>query len=68
MSDRYSSIDDDDEKMDAGGRWKEFECPECSAHNPYDDGFTVGSEVLCFYCGLNFKVVERGGKYKLKEI
>ena len=32
-------------------RWDEFECPECSAHNPWDDGFVPGDELFCSWCG-----------------
>jgi hypothetical protein len=32
-------------------RFHEFDCPECSANNPYDDGFAAGDVVLCSYCG-----------------
>ena len=31
--------------------WKEFDCPECTANNPWDDGFTYGSELFCSWCG-----------------
>ena len=64
------SYDDEDElkaEMSAGGVFKEFDCPSCNAHNPYDDGFTIDSEVLCFYCGTEFKVKLSDGKVKLKE-
>lgn len=62
-------LDDPDEEKNAIGasRWREFECPDCNAHNPVDDGFTFGDEVLCCYCGTTFKVKESGSKYKLKE-
>ena len=49
-------------------KWTEFECPNCSANNPYDDGFAVGDEIRCFYCGLEFKVIAKGDKFKLKEV
>ncbi len=50
-------------------KWTEFECPNCSANNPYDDGFRAGEEIRCFYCGLEFKVIDTGdGKFKLKEV
>ena len=49
-------------------RYKEFDCPECSANNPMDDGFTHGDEIRCLYCGLLFKVSVSEGKLKLKEI
>lgn len=31
--------------------WTEFECPECSAHNPWDDGFEPGEQLFCAWCG-----------------
>ena len=46
----------------------EFECPECNAHNPYPDGFAIGGEVICFYCGMSFKVTWTGSKLKLKSL
>ena len=50
-------------------RFREFECPVCSANNPYDDGFGEGDEVRCFYCGQELKVaVTAAGRLKLKEI
>lgn len=67
MSGRNFDLDDEPER-DGSGRWKEFECPDCAASNPYDDGFTVGSEVLCYYCGLHFRVIEHGNRFKLKEV
>lgn len=48
--------------------WTEFDCPECSAHNPYDDGFSVGDEVFCSWCGCRFLVKragEEGDRFKL---
>lgn len=36
--------------------WTEFECPECSAENPLDDGIRVGDEVCCHYCQTPFRV------------
>ena len=67
MANRYENFDDD-APSEGAKLWKEFECPECSAHNPCDDGFKVGDEVLCNYCGLTFMDKEYGGKYKLKEV
>lgn len=47
----------------------EFECPNCSANNPYDDGISDGDEVRCYYCGLEFKAVLKDGeKPKFKEL
>ena len=58
--------DDDDKAQDKGKVRYEFECPECTAHNPYHDGFSVGAEILCFYCGVEFKVVDSDGRWKFK--
>jgi len=49
-------------------RWTEFECPECTAHNPWDDGFGIGDEVFCSWCGCRLVVKranEEGDAYKL---
>jgi len=47
----------------------EFDCPVCSANNPYDEGFVEGDEVRCFYCGEEFKVtLTTSGRLKLREI
>jgi hypothetical protein len=59
---------DDDEKPDEKeGKRFEFECPDCNAHNPYDDGFKPGDEVLCFYCGITLKVSVSEGRLRLRE-
>ncbi len=71
------SIDDEDfdEDKDAdpaalGGsrrRFKEFECPDCAASNPVDDGFGNGEEIICNYCGQEYRViVDDDAKLKLK--
>lgn len=67
MVDHNNNFDDEDTKPpDDGGKWYEFDCPECNANNPMDDGFKVGAEIICHYCGQEFKVAERGSSYKLK--
>jgi len=49
-------------------RFGDFDCPDCSANNPYDDKFGDGDEVRCYYCGQLFAVkVTEGGRLKLKE-
>jgi hypothetical protein len=50
--------DDDDAKKEQGsaGRFKEFDCPDCSANNPCDPPFGDGDELLCHYCGSEFVV------------
>jgi DNA-directed RNA polymerase subunit RPC12/RpoP len=50
-------------------RRKDFDCPECNANNPYDEGISPGDEVRCYYCGLEFKVVLTDeGKWRFREI
>jgi predicted RNA-binding Zn-ribbon protein involved in translation (DUF1610 family) len=45
----------------------EFECPSCSANNPFSD-FRHGDEVNCSWCGMAFTaVVDDEGKLKLRE-
>jgi hypothetical protein len=47
----------------------EFDCPECNANNPYDDGFADQAEIACHYCGLEFRVTFLEGKrLKFKQI
>lgn len=49
-------------------RFSEFECPACSANNPFDE-FGNNDEVLCNWCGLQFKaLVDEEGTLKLKEL
>ena len=61
------NYDEDDEKQDPKeGMHFEFECPECNAHNPYHDGFKAGGDVMCFYCGTEFHVVQAEGRLKFK--
>lgn len=45
----------------------EFDCPECDANNPWDEGFGDNSEVRCHYCGQDYRVtVAENGKLKFK--
>jgi hypothetical protein len=61
--------DDESERKAEQGRLREFDCPECSANNPYDDGFGDGDDVRCYYCGLEFRVqVNAEGKLKFREL
>lgn len=70
----YDPAYDEEEKQDRNGeeagqarRFKDFDCPDCAANNPYDDGFGDGDEVLCYYCGQEYKVqVNDSGRLKLK--
>ena len=65
---------EDDEKLtgeDLGKsrRFSDFDCPECSANNPWDEPFGDGDDVRCFYCGQEFKAqVNDSGKLKLKVV
>lgn len=60
--------DDDAPKIERR-KWKEFDCIECSANNPTDDGFYDGDEIECHYCGNAFKVsMAHDGRPKLKTI
>jgi hypothetical protein len=65
--------DDDDSKGSAEGgsdrRFKDFDCPDCSANNPYDDSFGDGDEVRCYYCGQEFRAsVNESGRLRLKAL
>jgi hypothetical protein len=66
---RDSSMEDEDEKPTLGvrQRFSEFECPACSANNPFDE-FGNNDEVLCNWCGIEFvALVDEDGVLKLKE-
>ena len=61
---------DDGEKNDGSiiKKLDEFDCPLCSANNPYDDGFKNGDCIRCFYCGAEFDVrVKEDGTIRLRE-
>lgn len=48
-------------------RFGDFDCPDCDANNPYDDGFGDGDDVRCYYCGQEFLVeVNDSGRLRLK--
>jgi hypothetical protein len=70
--DHSRDFEDDDEKptgaaLGARRRFEEFECPSCSAHNPFDE-FGNNDEVLCNWCGVEFKaLVDEEGVLRLKE-
>lgn len=67
---RHDRYFDDDEEMPRqparDWRFDRFDCPECDASNPWDDGFGDGDEVMCFYCGTPFQVrVDKEGRLRL---
>ncbi len=65
----------DEEEVEAKGvgegrlrRFQDFDCPTCNANNPYDDPFGDGDEVLCYYCGQQYRVqVSDEGRLRLRE-
>ncbi len=70
--DPYASDEDDsgDRSVEATSRrkFKDFDCPACNANNPYDDPFGDGDEVLCYYCGQEYRVqVSDEGRLRLRE-
>ena len=67
----YSEAEDDEKKtgkaLGTKRKFEEFECPACSANNPFDT-FGNGDDVLCNWCGMEFRVVvDDEGNLKLKE-
>jgi hypothetical protein len=59
----------DDTPEESAKVYKEFDYPSCDANNPWEDGFSVGSEVRCHYCGIEYRLNEATGrKLKFKEI
>jgi DNA-directed RNA polymerase subunit RPC12/RpoP len=74
MSIHAGDPDDDDDADDPsqegpGRRFGDFDCPDCSANNPYDDAFGNGDEIRCYYCGAEYLVmVTEAGRLRLKAI
>lgn len=67
--DDFSGEGEKDAEAATKKNFDEFDCPICNANNPYGDGFKVGDEIRCFYCGTEYKVkVTDTGKLKLKEM
>ncbi len=66
-------LEDDDEKktgkaLGSKRKFDEFECPACSAHNPFDT-FGHNDEGLCNWCGIYYKaIVDDDGNLRLKEL
>lgn len=75
MPDRLDDDSDQEDEDKKSGRslgsrrkFDEFECPACSAHNPFDT-FGNGDDVLCQWCSMEFRaVVDDEGSLKLKEL
>ena len=74
MADRLDDFSDQEDEDKKSGqslgkrrRFEEFDCPACSANNPYD-GFGNGDDVLCNWCAMEYRViVDDEGNLKLKE-
>ncbi|MHB1843318.1 MAG: hypothetical protein ACYCWW_00605 [Deltaproteobacteria bacterium] len=50
-------------------QFKDFDCPDCNANNPLGEPFGDADELLCSYCGAEFKaIVSDEGKLKLKSM
>lgn len=70
--DEYHEEDEDEKKtgkaLGSKRKFEEFECPVCSAHNPFDT-FGNNDEVQCNWCGLSYKaIVDDDGNLRLKEL
>jgi len=69
--DKYEEEEDGRDKARAQAKllFREFECPSCTANNPAESPFGNGAELLCNYCGTEFKaLVSEEGKLKLREL
>jgi transcription elongation factor Elf1 len=69
----FNNHQDDDELKDEEkanrNKRKDFDCPTCNANNPVDEPYADGTELMCNYCGAEFKVRETGeGRFKFKEM
>ena len=65
----FDDFDDDDDPPDPGERiFREFDCPECNANNPADDGFKSGDEVICHWCSRTYVArATSEGRLRLRE-
>ena len=53
--------------LGARRKFTEFECPTCSAHNPYDD-FGHKDDLVCNWCGTSFvALVDDEGTLTLRD-
>lgn len=61
--------DADEQDQSKNKVFDEFDCPDCDANNPYDEGFVAGDEVRCYYCGNLYKAkINESGKLTFKEV
>lgn len=71
VNDSYGEEEEEDGQDAKHGRpaRKEFDCPSCNANNPLEDAIEDGSELLCNYCGSEYRAkVTEEGRVKLREI
>jgi hypothetical protein len=71
MSLQNFDMDDVEKEMakESGGKGiTDFDCPGCNANNPADPPLADGSEILCHYCGCEYRVSMSEGRIKFKEI
>lgn len=64
-------MDDVEKEMakEGGGKGHtDFDCPSCNANNPADPPLSDGCEVLCHYCGSEFRVTVLDGRVKFREV
>ena len=68
--DQYDDEDETKAEMSStAGKYKDFDCPSCNANNPCDPPFGDGDELLCNYCGTEYRVkVTDEGKARLREM
>jgi len=81
MADQYSRLNDrtsiaeheedearkDPARLGTKRKFSEFDCPTCSANNPFEE-FGTGDDVVCGFCGLEFEVhVTQDGVLKLRD-
>lgn len=62
--------DDEDDMSSRGGatQLSDFDCPGCNANNPVDPPFGDGDEVMCHYCGNEYRVkIPDDGRPRFRE-
>ncbi len=64
---RQDEASKDDMAQGPKRRFKDFDCPDCNANNPHDDGFGNGDEIRCYYCGQEFRAaVNEDGRLRMR--
>ena len=69
MADPIHFQEEEEEEAEPAVTKKDFDCPLCSANNPYDEGFKIDDEIQCYYCGAEFKVtLGHDGRWRFREL